>query len=137
MPRPIASPTLAALVTVIALMVIAPACGGDDDGSGVQKDDASSAATDADVTVVATEPLDFDADQYTAPPGAITFAYDNGGSIVHTLVVEGREDDLRLEVRSSGDVDSGSIELEAGEYVLYCDVAGHRGGGMEATLTIE
>ncbi len=124
-------PPVSAALALIALVLV-PACGGDDDA-----EEPSTPPTDADVTVVAEDALDFDEDGYTAPAGEITFAYDNGGSILHTLVVEGREDDLRLEVRSAGDVDTGSIELEAGEYVLYCDVTGHRGGGMEATLTVE
>lgn len=122
------------------VVVLISACGGDDDEAGDGAGDEAgdgAAPTDAEVTVVADDALDFDEDEYTAPAGKITFTYDNGGSILHTLVVEGREDDLRLEVRSGGDVDTGSIELEAGEYVVYCDVTGHRSGGMEATLTVE
>ena len=30
----------------------------------------------------------------------------------------------------------GAIELAAGNYVIYCDLAGHRKGGMEAKLVV-
>ncbi len=125
-------PVSVSLAVVAALLV--PACGSDGDGGGGGGSPAAGGG--AELTVVAEDSLDFDSDDYPADAGEITIAYENGGAIVHTLVIEGREDDLRLEVRSGGDVDRGSIELGAGEYVLYCDIGGHRGGGMEATLTV-
>ena len=41
-----------------------------------------------------------------------------------------------LEVEN-GEPSTGSISLEPGRYILYCDVAGHRESGMEAQLLVE
>jgi uncharacterized cupredoxin-like copper-binding protein len=53
---------------------------------------------------------------------------------VHTLLVD-EVDDFKLQVNTNGDTDTGTVELEPGEYRLYCDVPGHT--SMEATLTVE
>jgi uncharacterized cupredoxin-like copper-binding protein len=56
----------------------------------------------------------------------------NDGTVAHTLLVKGVSG-FKLEV---GDEDEGTVELEPGEYTLYCDVAGHEAAGMVATLTV-
>jgi plastocyanin len=119
-----------ALFLIVAAYPLA-ACGGDDDASG--STDGTSGAS-ADVTVVASDSLEFDADDYTTDAGDVTFHYE-GGNIQHSLVVEGHEDDMRLLIQ--GNDDDGSLVLEAGEYRLYCDIAGHAEAGMEATLVVE
>ncbi|HET7719341.1 MAG TPA: cupredoxin domain-containing protein, partial [Acidimicrobiales bacterium] len=77
--------------------------------------------------------LAFEPDTLEAPAGEITFALVNDGSLPHTFVIEDHESDLKLSV---GESDEGSITLEEGEYTFYCDVAGHRAGGMEGTLQV-
>lgn len=122
------------LVALLALVPVA-ACG-DDDGASPDTTAASgSSAEGQTITVPALDSLEFGDDQYTATAGEITFVYENEGSLPHTLLIDGvSEDDFFLEV---GDTDEGSVELEAGEYVLYCDVPGHRSAGMEADLVVE
>jgi plastocyanin len=123
-----------ALTALLALPLgTLAACGGDDDGG----DDAgpSGSAPEGAVVVHALDSLAFDEEAYSAPAGEITFVYENDGSLPHTLLVDGIDgDEFKLEV---GDTDEGAVTLEAGEYVLYCDVAGHRDAGMEADLTVE
>jgi plastocyanin len=117
--------------TCIALAVLGiglAGCGDSDDGGGA----GACSPADASLAVGAQDALTFDADAYDADAGCIEVTYENEGSVAHTLLVEG-EDDFKLSV---GDTDSGTIELEAGEYTLYCDVAGHQAAGMEATLTV-
>lgn len=119
-----------ALILILAASPLA-SCGGDDDAGG--STDGPSGAS-ADVTVVARDSLEFDADEYTTDAGEVTFHYE-GGNIQHSLVVDGHEDDMRLLIQ--GNADDGSLELDAGEYRLYCDIAGHAEAGMEATLVVE
>lgn len=111
-----------AAATAVAL----GACGGDDEDGGV--------AGDADVTVVGFDNFSFDQDHYTTQAGEVSFEYVNEGRLRHTLVIEG-EGDFKLAANNQGETDQGSIELEPGEYVIYCDEPGH--AGMEATLTVE
>jgi plastocyanin len=118
------------LAAVAALPLAA--CGGDDDGSS-GSDTTEEAGGDA-IVVTAEDSLSFDPETLEATAGDITFRLENGGSLAHSFVIEDHESDLKLTVGSS---DEGSITLEAGEYNFYCDVAGHRGGGMEGTLTVE
>jgi plastocyanin len=103
--------------------IVVGACGGDDDTGGGE----------GDVTVVGEDTLSFDKGDYTAQAGEITIVYEAGGSMVHTLLIEG-VDDVKLQVSSTGDSDSGTVELEPGSYELYCDVPGHE--AMRATLTV-
>ncbi|MGH9230070.1 MAG: cupredoxin domain-containing protein [Acidimicrobiales bacterium] len=111
-------------------------CGGDDDGAG--GDGLSTGSGDeggsGTVTVVAHDSLSFDRDDYTAGAGEVTFDYENGGNLTHTLLIDG-VNDFKLSVTSSGDTDEGSAELEPGDYRIFCDVPGHE--SMEATLTVE
>jgi cytochrome c oxidase subunit 2 len=123
-----------ALAAIAALPLTAIACGGDDDDTSSDGGNGASSETPAGaVTVIAEDSLDFDQDSYSAPAGEVTFIYENGGSLPHTLLIEGI-DDFKLEV---GDTDEGAVELEAGDYTLYCDVPGHQSAGMEASLTVE
>lgn len=110
----------------------ATGCGGDD-STGAAPASAPSGDS-ADLTVVAQD-IAFPQDSYQAEAGTVDVAYRNEGNIKHTLLVEG-VDGFELEVRSEGDVDTGTVELEPGRYTLYCDIPGHRQAGMEATLEV-
>ena len=72
---------------------------------------------------------------YEASEGLVKIEYVLDGFQSHTLVIEGMEDDFKLEV-GSNKTDIGEIQLKAGRYILYCDVAGHRTSGMEAKLLV-
>ena len=111
----------------VGLGLMLAGCGDDDDDNA----DASSAASGSEqtVNVKATDALRFDPDQLTATAGVIHIVQENAGATTHTFVIDGQ--DFKLTNDDSGDVD-----LAAGDYVFYCDIPGHRGGGMEGTLTV-
>lgn len=108
------------------------ACGSDgaDDGSPT-----SGVPVDGEGVTVAAEDITFPESTYSAEPGPLDVTYRNEGSIRHTLVIEDVEG-FKLDVATHGDVDEGIVELEPGEYTMYCDVAGHREAGMEAVLDV-
>jgi len=116
---------------VVAATLLAGACGGGSGGSGIAVE-----PEDGVLRVVADDTHDFDADAYVASAGELRIDYVQSGFQNHTLVIEGLEDQLHLEVENGGR-DSGTLTLAPGRYIIYCDVAGHRDGGMEARLLVE
>lgn len=135
---------LAARAVVVTALALA-ACSGDGGNPTAISPSTTPAAASpafarADVQVRA-EDIDFPQRRFTTAPGEVTIGYVNEGRIFHTLVIEAGGDLLgefsRLEVTKTGDVAVGTVRLDRGEYVLYCDVPGHRANGMEATLVVE
>ena len=131
------------LLLVLGLILTASfvACGDDEDtieaGDPSPTTRASSDTGGAGGNTVTATAMDikWEDTELTAPVGAVELELVNHGQILHTFLIEGREDDLKLEAQSNG-TDSGTIDLEAGEYTFYCDVPGHRAAGMEGTLTV-
>lgn len=121
------------LTAAVIAGVIAAACGSDSDSSGT-----TAPAAPAPLRIGALD-IDFDADGYTAPAGDVEMVLVQEGMLPHSLVVErvdGPDVSGRLDVAIDDVDDTTTFSLDAGEYVLYCDVVGHRAAGMEATLTI-
>jgi plastocyanin len=117
--------TLLPLAAATALGLTLTACGGsDDDASGCSP-------VDSELEVGAEDSLKFDSDSYDADAGCVEVTYTNNGSMAHSLLIEGKSD-FKLSV---GDVDTGTVDLPAGTYELYCDVAGHR-ATMNADLNV-
>ena len=114
----------------LSTCLLASGCGGGDDGSTADK------SADGVLRVVGLDTQDFHADSYMATAGEVTVEFSLAGFQAHTLVIEGREGELRLVVENGG-TDTGTITLEPGRYILYCDIAGHRQSGMEARLLVE
>lgn len=119
------------MAAAVALALSVGACGDTDDDAG---EAAATGCDPADSTLAvhALDDLRFDAESYDAEAGCLEVDYVNDGSIAHTLLVKGL-DGFKLAV---GDEDSGTLELEAGEYTLYCDIPGHEAAGMTAELTV-
>jgi plastocyanin len=118
--------TLLCIAGALALAVALTACGG-----GGDDDPGPSANPDA-LTVHAKDTLKFDKTTYTAKAGEVDVRYINDGTIAHTLLVK---DVKGFELKVPGK-DEGTVDLEAGTYTLYCDIAGHEAAGMKATLTV-
>jgi uncharacterized cupredoxin-like copper-binding protein len=70
-------------------------------------------------------------------PGTYTFHVVNEGGIVHALEIEGAGLEEETEDIDPGNSADLTVEItEPGEYELYCPVDGHRGQGMEGTLSL-
>ncbi|MBI5088689.1 MAG: hypothetical protein HZB15_07475 [Actinobacteria bacterium] len=109
------------------------ACGGGGDSGGSD----STTPPDADVVVRAVDPLSWDKKDYTATAGSVTIAAQNDSSQPHDLRVvdpAGTQLPLDLSIPSKGDVDTGTLTLDAGAYTLICTIPGH--SNMKATLTV-
>lgn len=124
-------------VLIAGALVLLAGCGDDEENaqpvdSGETPEDAASGS--AAVTVIA-EDISFPEASYAVDAGEVDLTYRNEGSIKHTLVIED-VDGFKLTVAAQGDVDEGAVELEPGQYTIFCDVPGHREAGMEATLDV-
>ena len=100
----------------------------DDDGGG-----AGSAAASSTIDVSLSE---FAIDgNLVAAPGDVTLSVVNTGTQQHDLVVEPLG--ARTPILNGGESASLSLgSLDAGEYRLFCSIAGHVESGMDTTLVI-
>ncbi len=121
-----------ALMSLVAISLVLPACS----SSKSVPAETLPAATDLEVHAIAG--LKFDKSIYEVAAGDIAVGYINEDSIRHTLVVvqDGTKvSGFELKVNKKGDIDSGSVTLAAGNYVLFCTVPGHQ--NMKADLTVK
>lgn len=117
-----------------AVMVLAVACGADDRPVTAPRSTEPSGGG-VGVTITAKD-ISLSPESVRAVAGPVHITYRNEGAIEHTLVIEG-VNGFKLHVRAKGDVDRGSVILRPGTYTVYCDIPGHRQGGMHAVLTVE
>jgi plastocyanin len=129
---------LVGFVAVVAAgLLLLGACGGDDDDSGGSAETVT--ATDGKVTIE-TPDTKFNVKTINTTPGDLEITLVEKSNIEHTLVVEDADGTTvggKLAVSGSGDTDTGTYPLEAGEYVFFCDIPGHRGQGMEGTIVVK
>jgi azurin len=144
--------------------VVFAACGDDDDddatptATSVVADADHDDADDHDAAGVTVSLEDFAVvlDVDSAGAGEVTFEVANDGATLHNFLVIRTDlatDDLPLDgaavdedavdvVGRTGDIASGETEtvavsLDAGSYVLICNIPGHVQLGMTVALTIE
>jgi uncharacterized cupredoxin-like copper-binding protein len=143
---------------VVGLALVAASCGDDDGGSA---DGGTADGGTADGTVSATlADYSITLDQSSAPAGDVTFDVTNEAGQVHEFVV--LQTDLpedALPTDENGDVDEAGdpgitlvdeiedieggatasldVSLDAGSYVIICNLPGHYSQGMHTAFTVE
>jgi plastocyanin len=140
------------LFLATALAVFGLVACGDDNGSGSTSDvDTTATATTTTGTTAGGGPggtvaisapadgsLAYDQTSVTTKPGAVTINFDNPASLSHDVRIEdsGGNQVGGTDLVSQGSA-SATVDLQTGTYTFYCDVPGHREGGMEGTLTVQ
>lgn len=99
--------------------------------SGTQPDPTAQSV--AGITVQAADDFSFAPSQIEAAAGEIVVAFDNKGALPHTFTIEGTSVDMDA---SGGKSATEIVTLEAGSYTFFCAIPGHRGAGMEGSLTV-
>jgi plastocyanin len=138
----------ALLLSLFALAGFAlAACGDDDEGATTATTPEPAATTPApggaaEATLEVSAPKDgsfaFTPNKLDAQTGPLTIEFTNPAAVSHDLIVEQDGAELgRTDLIADGGTDSVSFGSKAGSYTFYCDVPGHREGGMEGTLTVE
>ena len=135
--------------TALAMFGLA-ACGGDDDDGGNSSTTAADtsatttttgaaggAASTVDITAAADGSFAFDQTDLSTKAGTVTVNFNNPATLSHDVVIE---DESGNEVGKTDLISQKSaettVELQPGSYTFFCDVPGHREGGMEGTLTV-
>jgi uncharacterized cupredoxin-like copper-binding protein len=157
------SAVLPVTVGVAVLWALAAACGDDDGG-----DEASGDGDGGEEVNVVVSEFTVKPDPTSVAAGEVTFVVDNQGGDIHEFLVVDADsaDDLpvdddgafdevafgedkvldEVEDIESGDTAELTLDLEAGTYVLLCNVVeeeesgeveSHFAEGMHATLTVE
>jgi plastocyanin len=124
------------------------ACGSSDDDSDTTAAATTTESTTAaggggaggtvDVTAAADNSFAFDQTSLSTKAGTVTVNFDNPASLSHDVVIEdssGKE--LGKTDLISQSTASTTVDLQPGTYTYFCDVPGHREGGMEGTLTVK
>jgi plastocyanin len=119
------------LALLVPAVLVPAACGSDDDGG-----DGGDAAGGETVELVATEFAFDPADVSVEAAGETTFTLTNEGEFPHALEIEGSGLEEETEELGPGESASLTVDLEPGEYELYCPVGDHRDQGMEGTLVV-
>jgi plastocyanin len=93
-------------------------------------------------TVELTSPetgdLVFEPESLEARVGEVAIEYTNPSEVPHNVAIEGDGQQFaQSETVTGGDSAAATAALEAGEYIFYCSIPGHREAGMEGTLTID
>ncbi|MEM7325214.1 MAG: hypothetical protein AAF531_19140 [Actinomycetota bacterium] len=117
------------MLRLAAALGVLAGCGG-----GADAADSGGAAF-----IVGAEDIRFDSDEYRLPAGEVTIELVQEGVLPHSLLIEdadGNALDFRLLVNAAELSDAGSVTLDAGSYVFFCDIAGHRAAGMESVVVV-
>jgi plastocyanin len=137
---------LTALLAICALVPFGLAACGDDEDETTAETTAEETTADTgggggEVVSVAAAPdgsFAFEEDTLEAAPGAATFEFTNDATLGHDFCLEDPSgEDVGCTEVIAEDSTTLDADLEAGDYTYYCDVAGHREGGMEGTLTVK
>jgi uncharacterized cupredoxin-like copper-binding protein len=69
--------------------------------------------------------------------GMTTFEIANNGTFEHNFVIEGQGVNQSLDANlQPGESGTLEVDLQPGDYVVYCPIANHREQGMEVQLTV-
>jgi plastocyanin len=90
------------------------------------------------ISAAADNSFSFDQKDVTSPAGTVTVDFNNPASLSHDVVVADSSGTVlgKTDLVSQGQA-STTVDLQPGTYTFYCDVPGHRQGGMEGTLTVK
>jgi plastocyanin len=119
------------LLVLLPIAVLLAACGG--------SEEESEQAGPVLQTIQISE-TEFSLDPSTvnlSKPGTYEFRAVNDGQVTHALEIEGKGIETETEDIEPGETMTLRVTLsESGSYELYCPIDGHKGKGMEGTVTV-
>ncbi len=118
------------LITLCVAALVLAGCGSEDGDNG--GDSSGGQSVELVATEFAFDPADVSVDE----AGETTFTVSNDGEFPHALEIEGNGIEEETETIDPGGSGSVTVDLEPGEYELYCPIGDHRDRGMEGTLVV-
>lgn len=127
---------VAAAAVAAALTVALAGCGGGGGGGGSGSGGGGSSGGGKVVELSMSE-FKFSPSTVTLDgPGTYTFKATNDGGIQHAIGIEGNGVDEESDVVGAGQTATLTVDLESGDYELYCPVDSHKDQGMEGKITV-
>lgn len=124
--------TMSRIARIAVVLAVAAGMSACSSGSG----EPTPPPDDADAVVVGTDSFLFEPADVQVPAGGAVVALQCEPSLPHDFVVEVAGGEQTVTECSGGQTVSGDVDLEAGTYVFFCSIPGHRAAGMEGTLTV-
>jgi plastocyanin len=124
---------------VAATLTAAVVTGGEEAEERPAETGAAPAATGR-TLALAADPggaLRFDKTRAAVRAGRVTVTLTNDSAVEHNVTIARGAETLGATETITQSTDTIALELAAGDYVMFCSVAGHREAGMEGTLTVE
>ena len=128
----------------VAIPLTFAACGDDEDTTTAASETSTEATTTEESSGGGGETVDISETEFaldpsdpTAAAGTVTLNVSNDGQTVHDLEVEGNGVEEVTPTIEAGASAQLKVDLEPGEYEIYCTIPGHADQGMEGTLTVE
>jgi plastocyanin len=140
---------LLVVLGILATLALAACGGGDDEATPAQTTTPTTPAGGGgdggggggETINLSADPggaLAFEQTSLSAQAGKGTINLDNPAPVGHDVCVEDPSgNELGCSEVVTQDKTSLTVDLKPGTYTYYCDVDGHRAGGMEGTLTVE
>jgi plastocyanin len=138
---------LLVVLGILATLALAACGGGDDETTPAQTTTPTTPAGGGgdgggggtiNLTADPGGALAFEQTSLSAQAGKGTINLDNPAPVGHDVCVEDPSgNELGCSDVVTQDKTSLTVDLKPGTYTYYCDVDGHRAGGMEGTLTVE
>lgn len=120
------------LVGMVVLIAGSPEPAGSPAATATGEGNQTELVGSSEITVIGTE-FAFDPDEIVLNPGA-TIILDNQGLVIHNMEIEGVPGFV-IEAQA-GQSASGTVDVDPGDYVIFCSIPGHREAGMEGTLIV-
>ncbi len=120
-------------VSLAALMLVLVACATPaDDNSG------TSAGTTSEALAVSVSDFMIDPSDLEVTGPTVTIDVTNDGPTPHNLSVRNADGEVVMATAdlSRDGMETITADLEPGEYVIFCSLAGHESLGMSGTLTV-
>lgn len=140
------SPRLLLVAAVLALS--GAACSGGVPAGALEADrltcpegsdcyDAPRAPGDGGMLAMDAGDFFFDSFEGEVAEGDIAITLDNQAAGTHNIVFTGANEGSDAKIEANGGATAeGVVNLFAGEYTFFCDIAGHRASGMEGTVVV-